>query len=76
MIAADTAVSREVIADQEDGLLVAFGNVTAIANAIERLLGDPEARDRMGRSGKQKLYHRFCWNVTAPKIYSVFTPST
>ena len=76
VIAADTAVSREVIADQEDGLLVPFGDAAAIANAIERLLGDPEARDRMGSSGKQKLYDRFCWNVTAPKIYSVFTPST
>src|SRR5215469_16434625 len=73
VIGSDTAVSREVITDQEDGLLVPFGDVPALAAAIDRLLSDPGAADRMGTRGKHKLYDRFCWNVTAPKIYAVFT---
>jgi glycogen synthase len=76
VIAADTAVSREVISDQVDGLLVPFGDVLAIASSVERLLVNPEEGSRMGDRGKAKVFSRFCWNVTAPKIYSVFTPST
>jgi glycosyltransferase involved in cell wall biosynthesis len=75
VIGANTAVSREVITDQEDGLLVPFGDAPALTSAMDRLLSDPETADRMGNRGKQKLYSRFCWNVTARKIYSVLTPS-
>ncbi len=53
-IAADIAVSRELISQTGGGLLVPFGDRSRLANAIESLLSDPELRRQMGLRGKRK----------------------
>ena len=42
----------EMIRDGEDGLLVADGDVVALADAMARLCGDPDLRDRLGARAK------------------------
>jgi glycosyltransferase involved in cell wall biosynthesis len=44
----------EAIADGETGLLVPPGNTAALAAAIERLLGNPEERARLGTAGRER----------------------
>jgi glycogen synthase len=44
----------EVVEDGVSGLLVPPGEVDALADAILRLLQDPEARRRMGRAARQQ----------------------
>lgn len=52
-------VIQEIIADEEDGLLVPFGDGPALTRALERLADDPELRNRLGRTGCQKARARF-----------------
>jgi glycosyltransferase involved in cell wall biosynthesis len=54
VIAADIAVSRELIASSNGGVVVPFGNAQQLAAAIEKMLSDPELRQTMGASGYKK----------------------
>lgn len=51
-----------LIDDGVDGLLVPFGDVTALADAIVHLLADPELRQVMGRAGRAKVEQRHTWS--------------
>jgi glycogen synthase len=72
VIAANTAVSREVIDAGIDGLLVPFGDATALSGAIGRLLEDAPMRLAMGNAGQLKLQERFTWKAAADRIYPFF----
>ncbi len=54
VIAADIAVSRELITSSNGGVTVPFGDPEHLAAAIEKLLRDPELRHSMGAGGYKK----------------------
>ncbi len=49
---------REIVTDGVDGLLVPNEDATALAEALERLMSDPELRVRLGRAA-EKITERF-----------------
>jgi glycosyltransferase involved in cell wall biosynthesis len=55
VVAARAGAAPEVIADGETGLLVPPGDSTALADALLRLLRDPEMRRRMGEAGRARV---------------------
>ncbi len=54
VIAADIAVSRELVTSSGGGAIVPFGDAARLANKIGALLADSELRTRMGDDGYQK----------------------
>ena len=58
-VATDIRGNRQVIADGETGLLVAVRDVTAIAAAVERLVGDSELRSTMGAAAAERAAAEF-----------------
>ncbi len=52
VIAADIAVSRELVTSCDGGALVPFGDATALAQQIASLLNDDELRRTMGQRGQ------------------------
>ena len=52
----------DVIHDGEDGLLVPFGDVPALAAAIEKLLDQPQMREEMGARGQRRVYAEYMWS--------------
>lgn len=74
VIAADIAVSRELITASSGGLVVPFGNAKALAGEIEKLLADPEALRAMGLTGQKKALEyegTKLWRRTAEEMESV-----
>lgn len=68
VIGADIGSSRSVIADGEDGYLVAFGDADALAKRIVYLLENPQVRHEMGRHGREKVLKRYTWDYIVDRL--------
>jgi glycosyltransferase involved in cell wall biosynthesis len=51
----------DVIRDGDDGVLVPFGDVPALAQAIAELVNHPERRERLGRCGAARVHANYTW---------------
>ena len=58
----------EIVTDGETGLLVEPGDVTALAEALERLLLDEPLRRAMGVRGRERVLRAFRWDQVAERI--------
>lgn len=54
VIAADTAVAQELVAESQGGAVVPFGDAAQLAMEIEAMLSDPERRRTLGENGHKK----------------------
>lgn len=59
------------IKDGENGILIDYGRSDQIANAVEKLLSDPEFREKIGKKGKETA-RIFTWDVITQKILDVY----
>ena len=57
----------ELVTDGVEGLLVDPGDLPGLSAAICRLLGDGDARSRMGKAGKERV-KAFSWDVAADTV--------
>jgi len=58
----------EIVKDGETGLLVPPGDAVALAEALERLLGDPARARAMGARGRARVAQRFVWGRVAERL--------
>jgi glycogen synthase len=72
VIGARTWGVTDVIADEEDGLLVPFGDVDALAAALSTLLHNPERRAALGAAGRAKVYAGHTWAKKVPQIEALY----
>ena len=72
VIAADIAVTRELIEPGCDGLLVPFGDAHALAAPIRQVLEHPRESEKMGLQGQQKVQSRFSWDAVLERIHPYF----
>jgi len=68
VVATNVKGNREVVIPNQNGLLVPFGDVTALAEAMVNILSDPEKAKAMGRSGRQLAEKRFDEKIVFGKI--------
>lgn len=54
VVGSDLEPIRELLGDDEAGLVFPARDVTAAAKAVTRLVGDPELRARLGAAGRQR----------------------
>ena len=59
VVATETEGAREIIRDDETGLLVKVRDVGALAEAIGALLSDEKKRQRIGQSAREEVRLRF-----------------
>jgi glycosyltransferase involved in cell wall biosynthesis len=59
VVATDAGGIPEIVEDGADALVVPAKDSKALAAAINRLLGDPDLRLRLGEAGRKKVEQRF-----------------
>lgn len=72
VIGANAGGIPDVISDGIDGLLVPFGDVAALADALRRLLDDPALRRRMGEAGRAKVHAQYTWDTIVAEVSRVY----
>ena len=58
-VATDVGGVRDVIEDGKNGFLVPSGDTEKFAEAVDKLLRDPDLREAMGKSGRERVKERF-----------------
>jgi phosphatidylinositol alpha 1,6-mannosyltransferase len=61
VVAGDVGGLRDLVVHEETGLLVPPGDVSALREAIRRLLADPALRRRFGEAGRARISEHFTW---------------
>jgi glycosyltransferase involved in cell wall biosynthesis len=61
-----------VITDDQDGLLVPYGDPSALAVAIQRVLTDHALAQRLGAAGNTKMQQRYTWDRVYHVVRNVY----
>jgi glycosyltransferase involved in cell wall biosynthesis len=61
-----------VIDDGRNGLLVEFGNVPALVNAIQQLIEDPAEREALGQAGLEKVNDVYQWEAVGERVEAIY----
>jgi glycosyltransferase involved in cell wall biosynthesis len=72
VVACNAGGPTDVVDDGVTGLLVPPAAPRRLAEALQRLLGDPGARREMGRAGRERLLARFTHRHMAEGFVSVY----
>jgi glycosyltransferase involved in cell wall biosynthesis len=65
---------QELIESECDGLVVPPNSAPALAGALERLVADPQLRDRLAQAARTKIEQRFSIDRSAERLLSLFVP--
>lgn len=72
IVTTDTNGCREVVRNGENGFLVPVKNVTYLADALQRLIEDPQLRQRMGAQGRTIVEQEFAVERVVAETISVY----
>ena len=72
VIASDFPLWRQIIKENQCGLLVDPLDPKAIAIAIDSLITDPELARRMGESGRRAVEQKFNWSIEEAKLLQFY----
>jgi glycosyltransferase involved in cell wall biosynthesis len=62
----------EIVEDGATGFLVPPGDVEALHDRLDQLLGDPALAQRMGRRGRELVCERFTWRAVAERCLASY----
>jgi glycosyltransferase involved in cell wall biosynthesis len=63
---------RDAVEERVTGLLVPPGDPTALRGAIERLLGNPELRQRLGAAAREKVREELSWDAATEATVAAY----
>lgn len=64
--------AAEVIQHGHNGLLVAAGDVDMFAEAILRLINDPQERNRLGQNAREQAVQQYSWTHYTRKLEEIY----
>jgi glycosyltransferase involved in cell wall biosynthesis len=72
VVATAVGGTPELVVDGVTGLLVPPGDAEALAEALGRVLSDPELAKRMGAAGRQRVERDFAADVSTARILALY----
>ena len=68
----DNDGAMEVVRSGETGILVRFGDISGLSDALVRLAADAELRRKMGRRGRELCRTAFDWHNMVERLESLY----
>lgn len=63
---------QEIVGDETSGVLVAPGDLDALASQLGRLLGDAALRQKLGACARESVLHQYTWSRVAEQVEQVY----
>ncbi|MGF1480303.1 MAG: glycosyltransferase family 4 protein [Cyanophyceae cyanobacterium] len=73
VVASHVGGLQYTIVDRETGLLPPPQDVSAFAKSIDRILGDAQWRDWLGKNGEKRVREHFSWHSVAAQLSDIYT---
>ena len=73
VIAANIPAIKELIGQNQGGILVKFDDNLALASAIKRLAKDPQTARKFGQNGRNALTKKYTLDAVFPQYENLFT---
>lgn len=74
VVVSSVAALVEMIADEKTGLVFAKGSVESLADVLDRLIGDPALRDRLGKNGRAWVARDRTWAEMGRRVAACLAP--
>lgn len=71
IITTNISAMPELVTDGENGLLVPVANSQVLAEAMSKLIKDPDLRRQMGERGRQRVTQSYQWDTTCSEFLSI-----
>ncbi|MEO1430657.1 MAG: glycosyltransferase family 1 protein [Cyanobacteria bacterium J06632_19] len=72
VVASDVGGLQFTVVNEETGLLAAPQNVSAFANAIDRILVDAQWREQLGQAARKRVENKFSWEGVAMQLSELY----
>jgi len=76
VVVSDVGGLPEVVERDGTGLVVEARNEVQIADALERLVLDPDLRFRMGAAGRDRVQRLYEWKANVDQMLSIYREVT
>ena len=73
VVAARVGGTPEVVQDGVTGLLIDFGDVTALTQSVKRLLEDADLRLRMGQASLQRVRENYTYDIFCQRVAQILS---
>ncbi|NJQ96815.1 MAG: glycosyltransferase family 1 protein [Hydrococcus sp. CSU_1_8] len=73
VVASDVGGLQFTVVPEETGLLAPPKDVESFAKAIDRILNDPQWRDRLGENARKRVEEKFSWSGVASQLGIIYT---
>jgi glycosyltransferase involved in cell wall biosynthesis len=73
VVASDVGGLQFTVVSEETGLLAPPQDEDAFAVAIDRILANPEWRDKLGEAARNRVESKFSWNGVATQLSELYT---
>lgn len=73
VVASDTSGLKEVVINDETGILFPVDEAQALKIALERLIREPNLRERLGNAGRERVISNFSLELFSKKIKALYS---
>jgi glycosyltransferase involved in cell wall biosynthesis len=72
IVVSDDSSMAEIVRKENCGVVVPYGDVESIKDAIVRLKSDANLRERLGKNGRRAYEERYSWLIMEERILNVY----
>jgi glycosyltransferase involved in cell wall biosynthesis len=72
VVATRTIGAKEIVEHGRTGLLIPIGDATSLAEALLKMLGNPELLNKMSYEARRIVEKKYDWRIIAEKYYEIY----